>query len=129
MPIAQKNYQELPGLWVSIDKVEYCPEANTPRHRPHQFAYYITIHNDSLNIVTIMGRKWIVTNNEGHRLIVEGDGVVGQFPRLVPGDQFHYNSYHLLDSTSTAEGAYLGKDEDDNPVLTKIPRFAMNIHK
>jgi ApaG protein len=46
----------------------------------------------------------VVTNALGHRLVIEGDGVVGQFPRLAPGEQFHYNSYHLVDSDSEAEG-------------------------
>ena len=54
-------------------------------------------------------------------------GVVGQFPRLVPGDKFRYNSYHLLDSDSTAEGAYLGKNEEGQPFITRIPKFEMRI--
>jgi len=123
----ESGYQELAGLWVSVDRVEHVKGANTPPHRPYQFVYYITVHNDSLKIITIVGRKWIVTNAVGHKLIVEGDGVVGQFPRLTPGDQFHYNSYHLLDSHSTAEGAYLGKDEDGMAVITRIPVFKMEI--
>jgi ApaG protein len=91
------------GLWVSVDRVEYVPGASGPPDRPHQFVYYITIHNDSPHAVTVTGRKWIVKNAQGHRTVIEGDGVVGQFPRLTPGDQFHYNSYHLVDSDSEAE--------------------------
>ena len=121
------KYQEIPGLRVNVDRIEYAGDANTPPHRPHRFAYYITIHNDSLRIVTLTGRKWVVTNAQGHRLVVEGDGVVGQFPRLTPGDRFHYNSYHLLDSDSVAEGAYTGKDEDGLPILVRIPSFKMQI--
>lgn len=121
------KYHELPELRVVVDKVEYIPAANTPPDRPHQFAYYISIHNNSAHVVTILGRKWVVTNAQGHRLIVEGDGVVGQFPRLVPGDKFRYNSYHLLDSDSIAEGAYLGKNEEGQPFITRIPKFEMKI--
>ena len=123
------NYQELPGLRVNIDRVEYVPDLHVHPARPHRFAYYITIQNDSLRIVTITGRKWLVTNEHGHRLIVEGDGVVGQFPRLTPGDRFQYNSYHLIDANSSAEGAYLGKDEDGQAILVRIPPFKMIIPK
>jgi len=123
------KYGELEGLCVSVDRVQYMGQANTPPDRPHQFAYYITIHNKSDRIVRIIARKWIVTNEAGHKLVVEGDGVVGQFPRLMPGDQFHYNSYHLLESDSVAEGAYLGRDEDGNGVMTRIPTFEMKIPK
>ncbi len=119
---------EVPGLWVDVDRIEYIPAASSPPHRPHQFAYYITIHNDSLETVRITGRRWVVTNQEGHRLIIEGDGVVGQFPKLIPGDTFHYHSYHLIESDSTAEGIYLGRDEQDNPIIARIPPFQMKIN-
>ena len=115
------------SLWVSVDRVEYVPGASGPPDRPHQFVYYITIHNDSPHAVTITGRKWIVKNAQGHRTVIEGDGVVGQFPRLTPGDQFHYNSYHLVDSDSEAEGAYMAKDEKDNALVVRIPAFELTI--
>lgn len=118
---------EIKGLWVSVDRVEYMPGAAGPPDRPHQFIYYITIHNDSTQAVTIVGRKWVVKNSQGHRLVVEGDGVVGQFPRLTPGDQFHYNSYHLVDSDSEAEGAYLAKDELGHAVVARIPSFRLDL--
>ena len=119
--------EEFKGLWVSVDRVEYVPGASCPPDRPHQFVYYVTIHNDSPQSVTIVGRKWVVTNAQGHRLVIEGDGVVGQFPRLTPGDQFHYNSYHLVDSDSEAEGAYLGKDEQGKGLIVRIPSFRLDI--
>jgi ApaG protein len=121
------EYQDLPGLWVSVDRVEYVSSTNTPPHRPHQFAYFITIHNDSLRVITVLGRKWVVTNDRGHKMVVEADGVVGQFPRLTPGDQFQYNSYHLLDGNSRAEGAYLCRDEEGVGLIARIPPFQMEI--
>jgi ApaG protein len=117
--------RELPGLTVTVDRVQRVPSGDAPPHRPHKFAYFITIHNKSLRIVTVLKRKWVLTNAKGHKLVVEGDGVVGQFPRLTPGDQFHYNSYHLVDSTSTAEGAYIAKDEEGELLLIRIPPFPM----
>jgi ApaG protein len=119
--------QEGKGLWVSVDRVEYVVGASGPPDRPHQFVYFVTIHNDSPRAVTIMGRKWVVKNALGHRLVIEGDGVVGQFPRLAPGEQFHYNSYHLVDSDSEAEGAYLGKDEKGEGLVVRIPAFRLDL--
>jgi ApaG protein len=119
------HYQEIPGLFVTVDRVRFISDSDNPPHRPYRFSYDITIRNDSPRIVTIRGRKWIVTNAKGHKLMVEGDGVVGQFPRLTPGDQFQYNNYHLIDSDSTAEGVYLGRDEEGQAVLVRIPPFQM----
>src|SRR3954449_8787699 len=96
--MAQAGFLELPGLHVTVDRVAYYPDAQTPPDRPHCFVYFITIHNDSDVTVTIKGRKWVVTNERGEVIAVEGDGVVGEFPEIAPGDRFTYNSFHLNDT-------------------------------
>jgi ApaG protein len=119
---------ELQGLRVSVDRVVYQPDADTPPDRPHCFVYFITIHNDSDRTVTIKGRKWVVTETGGAVTAVEGAGVVGQFPTIPPGGAFSYHSYHLLAARSAAaEGSYLGVDANGHPVLVRIPRFDMQV--
>jgi len=123
---AAEKILELPGLRVTVDRVVYQPDAQTPPDRPHCFVYYITIHNDSEATVTIKGRKWVGTNEGGDVTVVEGEGVVGQLPRIEPGEKFSYNSFHLLDTRcAVAEGSYLGVDPNGRKVLTRIPRFEM----
>jgi len=120
--------RELPGLWVSVDRVEYNPHEEGTPDRPYGFIYHITIHNDSPRVVTIKGRKWVVTSAESSKLVIEGDGVVGECPRLTPGTQFHYQSYHLLPwESAIAEGSYLGTIEDGERVFTRIPAFKMEV--
>lgn len=120
------QYLEPAGLRVTVDRVLYQPEAQTPPERPHCFVYFITIHNDTDTAITIRARKWVVTNASGDVTAVEGEGVVGQMPRIQPGDRFSYNSFHLLDTTAAvAEGSYLGVDDSGTPVLTRIPRFKL----
>ena len=127
MSLAEK-IPELPGLRVTVDRVVYQPDAHTPADRPHCFVYFITIHNDSATTVTIKGRKWVVTNEGGDVTAVEGEGVVGQLPRIEPGAKFSYNSFHLLDARSAvAEGSYLAIDANGRKVLTRIPRFEMAV--
>lgn len=121
------SVQELPGLWVSLDRVSYNPHVQTTSDRPFGFVYYITIHNDSDRAVTIKGRKWVVRSEDGTTLVVEGDGVVGEYPHLAPGASFRYNSYHLVHDDSTAEGAYLGLSEMGEAVLARIPVFKMEL--
>ena len=119
---------ELPGLRVTVDRLVHYKDAQTPPDRPHCFAYFITIHNDSDVAVTIKGRKWVVTNSKGDVTAVEGDGVVGEFPKIDPGESFSYNSFHLNDTLSAvAEGSYIGMDERGRKVLTRIPRFEMQV--
>jgi ApaG protein len=93
--------------------------------RPFPFVYHISIHNDSDVTVTIRGRKWVVTEQDGTCVVVEGDGVVGKFPRLEPGERFSYSSYHVIASDSVVEGAYLAVIENGGAALARIPMFEL----
>lgn len=119
------HFPELKDLRVIVDEVVYAPHLDAPEERPHPFVYFLTIANDSDEPVTIKGRKWVVTDAEGHTIVVEGDGVVGKFPRLEPGERFSYNSYHVIGSDSIAEGSFIGVKDDGQPVTVRIPAFEM----
>jgi len=116
---------ELAGLNVKVDRVVHMPQLEAPPDRPHPFVYFITVSNESSVPVTIKGRKWVVTDAEGRCVVVEGDGVVGEFPYLKPHHQFSYNSYHTIGSDSVAEGAFFGVTDRGEAVFTRIPRFEM----
>ena len=117
---------ELDGLRVVIDQVVYQPQQYLPSGGRHCFVYFLTIHNGSGTTVTINGRKWVVHEASGEVTVLEGDGVVGEFPRLEPGEEFCYNSFHVLKTPpGRAEGSYLGVDDDGQKVLVRIPPFEM----
>jgi ApaG protein len=121
-------FLELPGLRVTVDEIVHSTTMPAPAETPHSFIYFVTIHNGSDVAVTIKGRKWVVTNDRGEVIAVEGDGVVGQFPTIPPGGEFSYNSRHLLDKgTAVAEGSYIGLDEGGRAVLVRIPPFRMTV--
>ena len=119
---------ELKDLKVLVDRVVYQPDMATPKDRPHCFAYFITIRNNSESTVTIKGRKWVVLEADGNKTVVEGDGVVGMFPKLSPGEAFDYHSFHLFaGGWAVATGSYIGVDEHCNSVITRIPEFRMDV--
>ncbi|MEO7318471.1 MAG: ApaG domain [Chthoniobacteraceae bacterium] len=119
--------RELEGLRATIDRVVFMPHLDAPEERPYPFVYFITIHNDSAEPVQIRGRKWVVTDAEDQRVVVEGDGVVGKFPHLMTGEHFSYNSYHVIATDSIAEGAFFGTTDGGKPVFTRIPTFEMRV--
>ena len=121
--------RELEGLRATIDRVVFMPHLDAPDDQPYPFVYFITIHNDSPQAVQIRGRKWVVTDSEDHRIVVEGDGVVGKFPHLETGEHFSYNSCHVIASDSVAEGAFFGTTDAGESVCTRIPRFQMRVPK
>ncbi len=118
---------ELSGLEVSVDEVMYMPSLDAPADRPFPFVYFITIRNLSAIAVTVKARKWVVRQRNGEVLVVEGDGVVGQFPRLEPGGEFSYNSCHTISQDSEATGAYFAEADDARTYFAKIPAFRMDL--
>jgi ApaG protein len=119
---------ELPGLDVTIEDVIYMPSLDAPTDRPHPFVYFINIRNDSSERVSILGRKWLV-REDGYSeiVVVEGDGVVGQFPEIVPGGVFSYNSYHVTRGAGHAEGSFFGETESGRRVFVRIPTFKLSL--
>lgn len=118
---------ELPGLKVTLDHLERRENLQTSLERPYAFVYYITIHNNSDRAIVVKGRKWVVEDVYGEKQILEGDGVVGQYPRISPGHTFSYNSYHIVRSDSVATGSYLCQDDYGNAYVVRIPPFNMNV--
>ena len=85
--------------------------ASLPADKPHAFVYYITIRNSSACTVTLLGRKWVVEQVDGERLVIEGDKIVGETPRLTPGEEFSYNSFHVTGVDAVVHGSFHGIDE------------------
>lgn len=115
----------LKGFEATVDRVEHDPELPAPPDQPFPFVYHITIRNGSDRILTVKGRKWVVRAEGGEVTAVEGDGVVGCFPRLEPGESFSYNSYHTTAGRAVAEGAYLAVTEEGEAVFATIPAFEL----
>lgn len=117
--------QFLKGFEATVDQVVFSPDLPASPEQPFPFVYYITIHNRSERTLTVKGRKWVVRGEDGMTSAMEGDGVVGCFPRLEPGEHFSYNSYHTTSGPAVAEGAYLGLTEEGEVVIARIPPFGL----
>lgn len=118
---------ERTSVKISIDAVTFLPEADAPPDRPFAFRYDISIRNEGEEPVRIRGRKWIVTGPKGDKVILDGDGVVGEHPLIPPGGRFSYHSFHVVEGDSDAEGAYYGVASSGERFFARIPRFRMSI--
>ncbi len=120
------NSSEVPGLTARLDRLAYHHGGpSLPEDKPHAFIYFITIRNGSDRTITLLGRKWVVMHADGSRLVIEGDKIVGETPRLAPGEQFSYNSYHVTGCDATAHGSFHGVDDEGRRVHVILPPFAM----
>lgn len=95
--------------------------------KPHAFVYFITITNGSDRTITLLGRKWVVQHDDGTRLVIEGDKIVGETPRLSPGEQFSYNSYHVTGLDAVAHGSFHGVDEHGGKIHVLLAPFALRL--
>ena len=120
--------QERDGLSARVDNIVPAPTLDAPADRPFAFTYKVTVSNRSNGAVTIKGRKWVIKDLAlGRCHVVEVDGVAGRFPRLEPGECFHYESFHVIASDSLAEGALLACDDAGHPLLVRLAPFVMRI--
>lgn len=99
--------------------------ASLPIDQPHAFVYFVTIHNGSEHTLTLLGRKWVIEHFDGSRLVVEGEKIVGETPRLAPGEQFSYNSYHVTGGSARAIGSFHGVDELGRKIHVLLPAFEL----
>lgn len=95
--------------------------------KPHAFVYFITIENGSSRTVELLGRKWVVEQDDGEREIIEGEKIVGETPRLAPGESFTYNSYHVTGKNARVIGSFHGRDDEGLPVHILLAPFEMTI--
>lgn len=110
-----------------MDDVIYMPSLDAPSDKPHPFVYFITVVNESTERVRIMGRKWVVREESGEFVVVEGDGVVGQTPVLEPGADFSYNSYHVTAMSAEVRGSFFGTTAAGQKVRIRIPVFKLEL--
>jgi ApaG protein len=74
--------------------------------RQYFWSYTIVITNLGNETVQLRRRHWIITDGNGRKQEVPGEGVVGEQPVLAPGERFQYTSGVPL---PTASGIMTGR--------------------
>ena len=78
---------------VRVDVVpHYHPNRSDPLRGYWFFSYQVTLTNLGDVAVQLVSRHWIITDSSGQEEHVRGPGVVGETPKLLPGESFHYAS-------------------------------------
>jgi len=85
----------------------YIDDQSEPDSDHYVFAYTITISNSGDVAAQLISRHWIITDANGKVQEVNGDGVVGEQPYLIPGEEFRYSSAAVLETPVGAmQGLY-----------------------
>ena len=105
----------------------YLPDQSDPPQR-YVWAYMVEIENAGEETVQLRARRWTITDGQGRVQLVEGEGVVGEQPVILPGDAYQYTSGCPLGTPSgSMVGSYLMETEDGDEFEAAIPAFSLDM--
>ena len=116
------------GIRISVRSI-FVPEQSSAKNFTYTFAYRIQIRNESYNTVQLIRRHWDIVDALGEKRVVDGDGVVGQQPVLMPGEEHTYLSGCVFRTPlGRMEGFYTMVDQADyNAFEVTIPPFLLAV--
>ncbi len=110
---------------VSVETRFVASESDPAQHR-YLFAYTITIANHGDEPAQLLNRYWLITNGDGKQQEVRGPGVVGNQPRIAPGEAFRYTSACPLDTeVGVMQGHYEFRADDGKRFDVSIQPFSL----
>jgi ApaG protein len=113
------------GLTVRV-AVSFLPEQSEPDKGRWFWSYHIRVENEGQMAAQLMTRHWVISDGRGAKSIVEGDGVVGEQPVIMPGSAYDYVSgCPLTTPTGSMQGSYGMIGEDGSSFDIAIPQFAL----
>jgi ApaG protein len=106
----------------------FLAEQSDPDNDKYLFAYTIRIVNSGQTTAQLISRHWVITDANQHVEEVRGPGVVGEQPRLAPGEAFEYTSGCPLPTPfGSMRGSYQCVAEDGTAFEVPIPEFLLSV--
>ena len=105
----------------------YLEEQSSPDENHFVWAYQVRIENLGQEIVQLRARHWRITDAIGRTQEVSGPGVVGEQPRLAPGQAYEYQSGTPLGTPSgIMAGSYRMETAGGESFDVRIPAFSLD---
>jgi ApaG protein len=106
----------------------YLPHQSDPAANRYVFAYTINISNTGQQPAQLLTRYWLITDADGNKQEVQGDGVVGEQPKIEPGATHTYSSGTVIETpVGTMEGRYGMVDAAGSHFDAAIPVFRLAV--
>jgi ApaG protein len=113
------------GIRVTVQSM-YLPDQSSPDEDQYVFAYTVAIANEGAEPARLRTRHWVITDGYGNVEEVRGPGVVGETPRLLPGQSFQYTSGCVLKTPlGTMHGSYQMDRDDGTSFDAEIAPFTL----
>ena len=102
----------------------YITERSDPANGFYFFAYRIRITNEGTLPARLISRHWVIMDGLGRIEEVKGEGVVGEQPRLEPGQSHEYTSFCPLPTPwGQMRGSYQMLRDDGSTFDAQIAPF------
>jgi len=113
------------GVTVRVS-VSFMPEQSRVDAGRWFWVYHIRLENGREETIQLRTRHWRITDSAGGVNVVDGEGVVGETPVLIPGATHDYVSGCELTSPHGAmEGHYTFSHADGTLFRVTIPYFPL----
>lgn len=106
----------------------YLSGQSIPDEQRFVFSYTITITNNGSESIKLLARSWKITDANGDVSTVEGEGVIGQMPTILPSASFTYTSGSMFKTpVGTMQGHYQMRSKAGDLLHVEIPVFRLAV--
>ena len=120
-------YSKTPnGVTVTVTPY-FLDDQSSPQESHFVWAYQVNIKNSGSSSIKLDRRNWLIIDANGKIINVQGEGVVGEFPTIEPGESFEYTSgTPLKTNNGIMQGFYLVSQDNGEKLKIDIPAFSLD---
>ena len=113
---------------VTVTVTPYFLDDQSSTQESHfVWAYQVNIKNAGHSSIKLNHRNWLIIDANGKVINVQGEGVVGEFPTIEPGQSFEYTSgTPLKTNNGIMQGFYLVSQDNGEKLKIDIPAFSLD---
>ncbi len=114
------------GVTVTVTPY-FLEDQSSPQESHFVWAYQVNIRNLGNCSIKLNHRNWLIIDANGKVLNIQGEGVVGEFPTIEPGESFEYTSgTPLKTNNGIMQGFYLVSQDNGQNLKIDIPTFSLD---
>ena len=114
------------GVTVTVTPY-FLDDQSSPQESHFVWAYQVNIKNSGNSSIKLNLRNWLIIDANGKVINVQGEGVVGEFPTIEPGESFEYTSgTPLKTNNGIMQGFYLVSQDNGEKLKIDIPVFSLD---
>lgn len=117
--------RETEGILVRVEP-RFSLAQSEPDEGRFVFSYQVELENQGPEAGQLLYRYWFIHDSVGEDTEVEGEGVIGEQPCLLPGERHSYQSFCVLSTPlGSMKGHYTFERVDGRRFRVEIPEFRL----